>query len=55
MIFIAAGHARINARGELIDRFGTPYDFHPVSSELLEIRSAGPDKILETADDVAPQ
>ncbi|MFM1559475.1 MAG: hypothetical protein ACKJSK_09195 [Roseibacillus sp.] len=55
LIFIEKGHARINERGELVDRYGTPYDFHPVSGELLEIRSAGPDKIVFTPDDVVPQ
>jgi hypothetical protein len=55
LIFIEKGHARINEHGELVDRYGTPYDFHPVSGELLEIRSAGPDKIVFTPDDVVPQ
>ncbi|MFP6881280.1 MAG: hypothetical protein VCA34_10030 [Roseibacillus sp.] len=55
LIFIEKGHARINEHGQLVDRYGTPYDFHPVSGELLEIRSAGPDKIGFTPDDVVPQ
>lgn len=42
----------LNARGELLDRWGTPYFLHPVSSELIEIRSAGPDRKLWTKDDV---
>jgi hypothetical protein len=38
--------------GELVDRWGTPYWFHPNSGTQMEIRSAGPDKSLFTADDV---
>jgi hypothetical protein len=38
--------------GELVDRWGTPYWFHPVTSHVTEIRSAGPDRQLFTADDV---
>ncbi|MDB6119296.1 MAG: hypothetical protein JWO08_3077 [Verrucomicrobiaceae bacterium] len=38
--------------GQLVDHWGTPYWFHPSSSTRMEIRSAGPDKNLFTADDV---
>jgi hypothetical protein len=38
--------------GQLTDRWGTPYWFHPNSSFQMEIRSAGPDKELFTGDDV---
>ncbi|HEY5791708.1 MAG TPA: hypothetical protein VIS74_00320 [Chthoniobacterales bacterium] len=41
----------LNAKGELIDRWGTPYFMHTVSRELIEIRSAGPDRILWNGDD----
>jgi hypothetical protein len=40
------------ARGELLDRWGTPLHFHSVSREHLELRSAGPDRALYTADDL---
>lgn len=39
-------------RGQLVDRWGTPYWFHPNNSHQMEIRSAGPDKDLFTPDDV---
>lgn len=42
----------LNASGELLDRWGTPYFFHQLSSNLMEIRSAGPDKTLWTSDDI---
>lgn len=38
--------------GQLTDRWGTPYWFHPNSGSEMEIRSAGPDKELFTLDDV---
>jgi hypothetical protein len=50
--FIAADNPAINARGELCDRWGTPYFFHQISGEKMEIRSAGPDRRLWTDDDV---
>ncbi|HEY1080771.1 MAG TPA: hypothetical protein VGE29_00830 [Prosthecobacter sp.] len=39
-------------KGQLVDRWGTPYWFHPSNSFQMEIRSAGPDKDLFTRDDV---
>ncbi len=41
----------LNEKGELIDRWGTPYFFHQLSRDQMEIRSAGPDKIMWTDDD----
>lgn len=41
----------MNADGELLDRWGTPYFFHQVSKDKMEIRSAGPDRQMWTADD----
>ncbi len=43
---------RTNEKGELIDPWGTPYFFHQLSGSQMEIRSAGPDKIMWTADDL---
>jgi hypothetical protein len=39
--------------GKLVDRWGSPYWFHPVSGREMEIRSAGPDRELFTGDDIA--
>lgn len=47
---IPAGSS-INANGEMVDRWGTPYFFHQVSGKVMEIRSAGPDKQMWTRDD----
>jgi hypothetical protein len=43
---------RVNDNGELVDPWGTPYFFHQISGADTEIRSAGPDKIMYTADDI---
>jgi hypothetical protein len=48
----AASGMRINADGELIDPWGTPYFFHQISGTDTEIHSAGPDKIMWTSDDL---
>jgi hypothetical protein len=44
---------RINHRGELVDNWGTPFFFHQLSRTEMEIRSAGPDRKMWTADDLA--
>ncbi len=49
--FIPADSRAINAKGELCDRWGTPYFLHQLSGERMEVRSAGPDHRLWTADD----
>lgn len=49
--FIPPDNPAINPKGELCDRWGTPYFFHQLSGERMEIRSAGPDHRLWTADD----
>jgi hypothetical protein len=43
---------RINGRGELVDYWGTPFFFHQLSGTEMEIHSAGPDRIMWTADDL---
>jgi hypothetical protein len=41
----------LNANGELCDRWGTPYFFHQLSRDKMEVRSAGPDRQMWTSDD----
>lgn len=50
--YLSAKSKRINDKGEIVDDFGTPYDFHFISGERLIIRSAGEDLELYTDDDV---
>ena len=49
--FIPPDNPAINSHGELCDRWGMPFFFHQVSGYQMEIRSAGPDRMLWTADD----
>lgn len=42
----------LNANGELVDRWGTPYFFHQMSATHMEIHSAGPDRAFNTPDDI---
>ncbi|QYM77773.1 hypothetical protein K0B96_10605 [Horticoccus luteus] len=51
LAFISPHHPALNARGELCDRWGTPFFFHQLSGTRMEIRSAGPDRKMWTADD----
>ena len=44
-------HPAINAAGELVDRWGTPFLFHALAGDRMEVRSAGPDKKFGTTDD----
>ena len=46
------GHSALSAKGELIDRWGVPYFFHPVTRTTMEVLSAGPDRKLWTSDDI---
>jgi len=49
---IPRDHPDVNAEGELTDRWGSAYFFHALASSRMEIRSAGPDRSLYTADDL---
>lgn len=48
---IPADHPAISREGELIDRWGTPFFFHQLGRGVMQIRSAGPDRRMYTADD----
>jgi hypothetical protein len=50
--FLKPDGNRVNARGELVDTWGSPYFFHQISGHEMEIRSAGPDRVMYTADDL---
>jgi hypothetical protein len=43
---------KLSAQGELLDPWGSPYFFHQVSRDVMEIISAGPDKRRGTEDDL---
>ena len=50
--FLPDEHPALNAKGQLIDRWGTLLFFHALGGSRFEIRSAGPDRKLWTADDI---
>lgn len=50
---LAKHHPAISEKGELLDRWNTPYRFHAYSGKLMEIRSAGPDRKFFSSDDVS--
>jgi hypothetical protein len=41
----------VDDEGELVDAYGTPFFFHQLSGQEMEIRSAGEDRIMWTFDD----
>ncbi len=43
---------RVNENGEMVDAWGTPFFFHQLSGQEMEIRSAGPDRKMWTLDDL---
>ena len=50
--FLPRDHPRLNARGEIVDAWGTPFFFHLNSRTSIEVRSAGADRRMFTADDI---
>jgi hypothetical protein len=54
-VFLATNDPAINMRGEWTDPWGRPYHLHARSAGAIDVRSAGPDGVLFTADDlIAP-
>ena len=51
LVLLPPGHPALSPDGRLRDRWGTPYFIHPRGRSAFEIRSAGPDRKLFTADD----
>lgn len=49
--FLPPDSPAINSAGELVDRWGTPFFFHQLGGDQMQIRSAGPDRKLYTDDD----
>jgi hypothetical protein len=50
--FVEDSSLRVNDKGEMVDGYGTPFFFHQISGQEMEIRSAGKDRILWTPDDL---
>lgn len=54
-VFLAPPHVCLNDKGQLVDRWGTPLFFHVADAARIDIRSAGPDRTMWTADDLQRQ
>lgn len=54
-VFLKAPHACLNEKGQLVDRWGSPLFFHVRDRSRIDIRSAGPDRVMWTADDLQRQ
>jgi hypothetical protein len=52
MVVFPDDHPDLNAQGQLLDRWGTPYFFHALSSTQMDILSAGADRKRGTLDDI---
>jgi hypothetical protein len=50
--FLPEGHPALDAQGRLVDRWGAPLFFRALGGGRYELRSAGPDKKMWTADDI---
>jgi hypothetical protein len=50
--WIRPGHPFVSEAGELLDRWGQPVFFHREAAEQTTLRSAGPDQVMWTEDDV---
>jgi hypothetical protein len=50
--FLSDSHRALNTNHQLVDRWGTPLFFHALGGGRFELRSAGPDRQLWTADDL---
>ncbi len=50
--YIADDDPNLNDQGKIIDRWGTPYFFHTLSRHRIEVRSAGPDQLHWSEDDI---
>lgn len=53
--YMHSSSIRLNDHGELIDQWGTPYSFHMESMRTTTIRSAGPDCMHYTQDDIVSE
>ncbi len=52
VFFIDPDMAIVNGEGELLDRWGSPFRFHAISGDRMNVRSLGPDRVLWSEDDL---
>lgn len=51
VFFVDPELSLVNENGELLDRWGSPFRFHALRGDRMNVRSLGPDKILWSEDD----
>jgi hypothetical protein len=52
LVFIQPESPHLSSTGELLDRWDSPFVFHPLAASAMEILSLGPDQTLWTEDDL---
>ena len=52
LMFLNPDHQAFGLDGQLVDRWGSPLFFHVESRDQIDIRSAGPDKVMWNANDI---
>lgn len=52
VVFLPANNPAISDRGELLDAWQTPYFFHALAADSIEVVSAGPDRVPFNGDDL---
>ncbi len=52
VVLMRSPHPALSLDGRLRDRWGTPYFIHALGGNAFDVRSAGPDQKMFTADDV---
>ncbi len=50
--FLPDAFPGLQADGKVTDRWGTPWRFHALSGQEMEVLSAGPDRQFGTTDDI---
>jgi len=51
-VFLVPPHPCLNDKGQIVDRWGSPLFFHVRDASRVDLRSAGPDREMWTADDL---
>ncbi|BCX46220.1 hypothetical protein HAHE_01280 [Haloferula helveola] len=53
LAYLDRSHPVFDGEGRMADRWGSPIVIHPLGTGLLELRSAGPDRVAYTEDDLS--
>jgi hypothetical protein len=53
VVFLDPASPALSPQKELLDRWGSPFVFHPLTAQIMDVRSLGPDRKLWTDDDLS--